>query len=132
MCDILDHEPWDAPVPLKDSDGEYIVADLRVWTNSRVYRAKGVLRIHGDRYDAILAAASAAPAAPTRALPLNSALEEDSPGTASQTTLARSDEREQPANASHDQEELRTPGIVVASRSGHQNVTWVTLEICQF
>jgi hypothetical protein len=56
------------PVQLKGSDGEYFEADPRVWTNSRVYWAQGVRRILEDRYDAILATASAAaPAAPTAA-----------------------------------------------------------------
>jgi hypothetical protein len=50
-------------VPLKDVDGEYFEADPTVWTNGRVYWAQGVRRILEDRYDSILAAASAA--APT-------------------------------------------------------------------
>jgi hypothetical protein len=69
VCDILDHEPWDPAVPLKDADGEYFEADPGVWANGRVCWAQGVRRILEDRYDAILAAGSAAvPAAPTPAL----------------------------------------------------------------
>jgi hypothetical protein len=64
VCDILDYEPWEPPVPLKDVDGQYFEADPRVWTNGRVYWAQGVRRILEDRYDLILAAASAAAPAP--------------------------------------------------------------------
>src|SRR5215217_3350154 len=60
VCDILDYEPWEPPVPLKNADGEYFETDPSVWTNGRVYWAQGVRRILEDRYDLILAAASAA------------------------------------------------------------------------
>ncbi|HWL76090.1 protein NO VEIN domain-containing protein [Microbacterium sp.] len=62
VCEILDWQPFDPPVPLKDPDGEYFEVD-REAGKANVYWAQGVRSLTESSFERIVAAADAAPLA---------------------------------------------------------------------
>lgn len=54
VCEILDHRPFLAPVPIRDSSGAQYEADSSIWSEGNVYWAQGVRRIAEDRFERIV------------------------------------------------------------------------------
>lgn len=54
VCEILDYQPFEDYVPLKDKAGSYHEADMQYWSTGNIYWSQGVRPLSNARFEAIV------------------------------------------------------------------------------